>query len=103
MYKELRYDKGWSSLRQIKNKIIATISISLSEKITRRVRPPRALCPGFPLGHPIAFPGQTFWQLQVLRLLLKYLEELNSPGTIVKIDMTKSDDLVTSCSACVPG
>ena len=30
--------------------------------------------------------------LKVLRLLLKYLEELDSPGSIVKFNLTYSDD-----------
>ena len=78
--------------RVIETAGIATISITLSEQITRKVRPPRALYPGVPLGHPIAFPGQTLRQLKVLRLLLKYLEELDSPGSMVKYDLTCSDD-----------
>ena len=77
---------------------IATISITLSDEITRKVHPPRALNPGFPLGHPIAFPGQILRQLKVLRLLLKFLEELDSPGSIVKCDLTDSDDLAAGCS-----
>jgi len=80
---------------------IATISITLSEQITRKVRPPRALYPGFPLGHPIAFPGQILRQLKVLRLLLKYLEEFDSPGSVVKYDLTCSDDFATGCSRYV--
>ena len=38
------------------------------------------------MGHPIAFPGQTLRQLKVLRLLLKFLEELDAPGAVVKMD-----------------
>jgi len=70
---------------------IATISISLSKKITGSVRPPRALYPGFPLGHPISFPGETSRQLSVLRYLLKYLEEIDIPGTIIELDLNKDD------------
>jgi D-proline reductase (dithiol) PrdB len=66
---------------------IATISISLSEEITKKICPPRAVCPGFPLGHPLGFPGQKPRQIAVLRLLLKYLEEFGSPGSLVKPDM----------------
>ena len=84
--------------RAIETAGITTISITLSEQITRKVRPPRALYPGFPLGHPIAFPGQTLRQLKVLRLLLKYLEELDSPGSIVKYDLTYSDDYAAGSS-----
>ncbi len=70
---------------------IATISITLSREITKKVRPPRALYPGFPLGHPIAFPGQALRQLQVLRLLLKYLVGIDFPGTIVELDLTTAE------------
>ena len=71
---------------------IATISISLSREISQKVLPPRAVYAGFPLGHPIAFPGETFRQKQVLRLLLEYLKKIDSPGTIVEFDLTESDD-----------
>lgn len=67
---------------------IPTISISLSLEISRKVRPPRALYPGFPLGHPLGYPGQALDQLQVLRLLLKYLAEIRTPGTIVEKDLS---------------
>ena len=70
---------------------IATISISLSEEITKKVHPPRAVCPGFPLGHPLGFPGQTPRLIALLRLLLKYLEEFDSPGSLVKPDMMPAE------------
>ena len=69
---------------------IATISITLSEEITRKIHPPRALWPGFPLGHPLGFPEQADRQLQVLRTMLKLLEELKSPGAIIKKNMTNN-------------
>jgi len=79
---------------------IATISISLSKDISQKVLPPRAVYPGFPLGHPIAFPGETFRQKQILRLLLEYLKKMNSPGTIAKLDLTESDDHSVACDIC---
>jgi hypothetical protein len=84
--------------RAIETAGIATISITLSEQITRKVHPPRALYPGFPLGHPIGFPGQTLRQLEIMRILLKFLEELDAPGSIVKCDLTDSDDFAVNCS-----
>jgi len=86
--------------RTIEASGIATISISLSKDISQKVLPPRAVYPGFPLGHPIAFPGQTFRQKQILRILLKYLNEINSPGTIADIDLTESDNHSVSCDIC---
>jgi hypothetical protein len=79
---------------------IATISISLSKDITQKVLPPRAVYTGLPLGHPMGFPGQTFRQKQVLRLLLIYLKKLNSPGTIAEIDLTDSSDDRVACNIC---
>lgn len=76
---------------------IATISISLSKEISQKVLPPRAVYPGFPLGHPIAFPGETFRQKQILRLLLKYLKKIDSPGTIAELDLTESNDHSVTC------
>lgn len=82
--------------RSIESEGIASISISLSIDITSKVRPPRALYFGFPLGQPIPYPNQASRQLRVLRLLLKYLKDITSPGTLVKFDMDDSDgDAIT--------
>lgn len=80
---------------------ISTISISLSLEISRKVRPPRAIYPGFRLGHPLGYPGQVFSQLQMLRLMLKYLHDIDSPGTVAELDLKKTSDLTISCAACV--
>jgi hypothetical protein len=79
---------------------IATISITFSKEITRKVRPPRAVYTHMPLGHPFGFPGQRFRQIQILRLLLKYVKDIQIPGSIVDLDLTQSDDPATTCSLC---
>ena len=79
---------------------IATISITFSKEITRKVKPSRAVFTNLPLGHPLGFPGQRFRQIQILRLLLKYLKDIQIPGTIIDLDLTESDDPVTGCSLC---
>jgi hypothetical protein len=33
-------------------------------------------------------------------LLLKYLKDIQIPGTIIDLDLTESDDPVTGCSLC---
>ena len=76
---------------------ITTISISLSEEITRKIHPPRALWPGFPLGHPLGYPHQAECQLQILRTMLKLLEQTKSPGVIIKKDMTGKGTMATTC------
>lgn len=79
---------------------IATISISLSKEITRKLKPPRAVYPGLPMGHPLGFPGQKFRQLQLIRLLLKYVQEIDSPGTLVELNLSEKDDPKVKCSGC---
>ena len=80
---------------------IATISISLSKDISQKVLPPRAVYTGLPLGHPIAFPGEIFRQQQILRILLKYLKKINSPGTIADLDLTKNSEHSVTCDLCM--
>jgi hypothetical protein len=87
--------------RTIEASGIATISISLSKDISQKVLPPRAVYTGLPLGHPIAFPGEIFRQKQILRLLLKYLKKMNSPGIIADLDLTKSSDHSVTCDVCI--
>jgi len=72
---------------------IATISISLSKHITKKLRPPRALYPGFSLGHPVGFPGQVAQQLKILDLLLQYLKEITVPGTLIELDLKNVNDI----------
>ena len=79
---------------------IATISISLSKEITRKLKPPRAVYPGLPIGHPLDFPNQTFRQLQILRLLLKCIQEIDTPGTLIELDLSEKDDPKVKCKAC---
>jgi hypothetical protein len=86
--------------RAIEASGIATISISLSKDISQKVLPPRTIYTGLPLGHPIAFPGEIFRQKQILRILLRYLKKMNSPGTIADLDLAKDSDHSVTCDAC---
>lgn len=79
---------------------VATISITLSQEISRKVKPPRAVYPGFPLGHPLGFPGQHFRQLQLLRFLLQKVETLDTPGSIVVENMASDHDSAVECLLC---
>jgi len=78
--------------RTVEKAGITTISVSLAEGITRNILPPRAVLPGFPLGHPLGFPGRKAQQMQMLRLLLRYLQELDAAGTFVEIDPSDLED-----------
>ena len=86
--------------RAVESTGIATISITLSKEITRKIKPPRAVFTNLPMGHPLGFPGQRFRQIQVLRLLLNYLKDIQIPGSIIDLDLTESDDPITGCSLC---
>jgi D-proline reductase (dithiol) PrdB len=71
---------------------ISTISISLSKEVTRKVNPPRAVYTGFPMGHPLSYPGQSSRQIHILRILLKHLKKIDTPGFLVELDLTEKDD-----------
>lgn len=62
---------------------ISTVSISLNLGITRKVKPPRALYPGFGLGHPLGRPHDRKLQIQVLSDALRLLERDLEPGQVV--------------------
>ena len=74
--------------RAIEGQGIPTISISLNRTITEKVKPPRALLIGLPLGHPMGNPFDIKIQTQILMAGLKYLKEIEKSGTMV--DLTKT-------------
>lgn len=86
--------------RAIEAEGIATISVTLSRGISRKVKPPRALYTGFPLGHPFAFPHQRFRQLQLLRLLLRCVETLDTPGRIIVHKLPHDSNPEADCVLC---
>jgi len=79
---------------------IPTISVSLSREITEKVKPPRAIFPGFNLGHPLGAAERPFVQKQILRLALKSLIEIQEPGTILNVIMDNKANEGVSCSLC---
>jgi hypothetical protein len=86
--------------RTLETNGIATISITLSQEISRKVKPPRAVFTGYPLGHPLGFPGQRFRQLQLLRFLLQQTATLDTPGSIVVENMASDQDPTAECLMC---
>ena len=69
--------------RIIEEQGISTVSISLNLAITKKVKPPRALYPGFGLGHPMGQAHDRQTQIQVLRDSLSLLEMELEPGSVV--------------------
>jgi D-proline reductase (dithiol) PrdB len=69
--------------RILEERGISTVSISLNLAISKKVKPPRALYPGFSLGHPLGRPHDRDIQVQVLEDALELLEMDLEPGEIV--------------------
>ena len=45
---------------------VATVSLSVSEEMTRKVKPPRVLLVPFPFGYPLGKPNAPAFQRQVI-------------------------------------
>jgi hypothetical protein len=62
---------------------MSTISISLNRRITEKVKPPRALLVGFPLGHPMGNPFDHALQKKILVEALKQFKAIEESGAIL--------------------
>ncbi len=72
---------------KIEEKGIVTAGITLLEKITRKISPPRALAVPFPLGYPLGEPNDRDLQREVLRALLSLCLRQGTP-LIHPLDLT---------------
>ena len=59
---------------------IATVALVSVEALARRMRPPRALAVGFPLGRPLGRPDDPAFQHAVLRSAFALLDEPRGPA-----------------------
>ena len=80
--------------RAVETAGIPTISVSLSKEVTSKVKPPRAVYTGMPLGHPVGFPGQKSRQLEILQQILRFLETIDTPGAIAELDQDNKSSRV---------
>jgi D-proline reductase (dithiol) PrdB len=69
--------------RAIEEAGIPTLSISLNRTITEKVKPPRAVLVGYPLGHPMGRPFDKKTQKSLLQESLTLLRDIRVPGTLV--------------------
>jgi hypothetical protein len=53
--------------------------------ITKSVRPPRAVCINFPLGHQTGPPDQPDLQRQIVTDAMRAFETIAAPGSIVEL------------------
>lgn len=69
--------------RAIEEAGIPTLSISLNRTVTEKVKPPRAVLVGYPLGHPMGKPFDKKTQISLLKEGLALLRDIRVPGTLV--------------------
>ena len=62
---------------------ISTVSITLIESITRKVKPPRALAVPYGFGHPLGEPNNPELQHTIIAEALALLED-ETPSPILK-------------------
>ena len=67
---------------------ISTVSITLIEDITRKVRPPRALAVPYGFGHPLGEPNNPEMQHAIIAEALALLED-KAPLPILKRSQCK--------------
>ena len=64
---------------------IATVSITLIEDITRKVRPPRALAVPYGFGHPLGEPNNPELQHAIITEALALLADATPPPILRKL------------------
>ncbi|MDE0556014.1 MAG: hypothetical protein OXI24_17485 [Candidatus Poribacteria bacterium] len=71
---------------------ISTVSITLIEDITRRVKPPRALAVPYSFGHPLGEPNNPELQHAIIAEALVLLADTTEPPILKVIDTFRSGD-----------
>ena len=69
-----------------------TICLTAARSITESVNPPRSAFVDMPLGYTVGRPHEPEFQRDLLRKVFKAVENMNSPGSILDLDVTWSDD-----------
>ena len=69
---------------------ISTVSITLLEDITRKVKPPRALIVPYTFGHPLGEPNNPELQHAIIAETLALLQDEGTPP-ILKYSRQKGD------------
>lgn len=69
-----------------------TICLTAARSITESVNPPRSAFVDMPLGYTAGRPHEPEFQRDLLRKVFKAVENMDSPGSILDLDVTWSDD-----------
>ncbi|MCP5025451.1 MAG: hypothetical protein GY929_04125 [Actinomycetia bacterium] len=78
--------------RQLEEAGIATVSLTSARTITASANPPRAVFVDYPLGRTAGPPRDSSTQGSILRAAFGLIENVDSPGTILDLDLRWSED-----------
>ncbi len=70
-----------------------TICLTAARSITESVNPPRAAFVDMPLGYTAGRPNEPEFQRDLLRQVFKAAESIDTPGSIVDLDVIWSEDV----------
>ncbi len=70
-----------------------TICLTAARSITESVNPPRSAFVDMPLGYTAGRPNEPEFQRDLLRQVFKAAESIDTPGSIVDLDVIWSEDM----------
>jgi hypothetical protein len=70
-----------------------TICLTAARSITESVNPPRSAFVDMPLGYTAGRPNEPEFQRDLLRQVFKAAESIDTPGSIVDLDVIWSEDV----------
>jgi D-proline reductase (dithiol) PrdB len=71
--------------RELETAGLNTVSITLMQELTAKIRVPRAVYVNFPLGRVTGKAFDVETQTRVVTLALQAMQDIGSPGGIVKL------------------
>ena len=78
--------------RILENAGFQTLCLTAARSITESVNPPRSAFVDMPLGYTAGRPHEPEFQRDLLRQVFKAAESIDTPGSIVDLDVTWSED-----------
>ena len=63
------------------------------------MKPPRAILPGFPLGHPMGMPFDSDGQRILMKKTLEYVGIIGKPGTLIDLGTGRGEAECEDCKA----
>jgi len=70
-----------------------TICLTAARSITESVNPPRSAFVDMPLGYTAGRPNEPEFQRNLLRQVFEAAENIDTPGSIVDLDVAWSEDM----------